>query len=215
MEEANDTIFFSPKEEKLNIITHGGGAVLSIIALTTLIWQASGYGDNLHIISFSIFGASLTLAYTASTLFHCAKTPKLRKRLNIFDHSAIYVLIAGTYTPFSLITLQGTTGWTLFGIVWGLALLGIIMKLLFIGKYRILSTLSYVFMGWMIIFVIEPLIKNLPLDGLLWLLFGGISYTIGAYLYSNRRIKFNHALFHIFVLAGSFCHFMSIFLYVR
>lgn len=215
MEKTETSIFFSPREERLNIITHGGGAVLSTVALVILIWQASLFGSDLHIISFTVFGISLILAYTASTLFHCAKQPKLRKRLNIFDHSAIYILIAGTYTPFSLITLQGTTGWVIFGVVWGLAILGVILKLFFTGKYRVASTLSYVVMGWIIIFAIRPLISNLPLAGLLWLFAGAIAYSIGAYLYSNHHIKFNHALFHVFVLAGSFCHFMSILLYVR
>lgn len=215
MKDKNETIYFPQKEEKINVITHAVGLALSIIALGFLIWNASLYGDHRHIVSFSVFGLSLIMLYTASTLFHSAKNPKLRRRLNIFDHASIYVLIAGTYTPYALITLQGRIGWIIFGTVWGITLIGVIMKLFFTGKFRLVSTLSYVAMGWIIIFAIRPLVKNLPLDGLLWLASGGIAYTIGAVLYSNRTIKFNHAMFHVFVLAGSFCHFVSIFLYVR
>ncbi|PLX50213.1 MAG: hemolysin D, partial [Desulfobacteraceae bacterium] len=132
----------------------------------------------------------------------------------IIDHASIYVLIAGTYTPFTLVVLDGTIGWVIFGISWGLALTGIILKLFFTGKYNLISTIMYVLMGWVIIFAIKPLIKNLPLEGLLWLVTGGISYTIGATLYSIKKIELNHAIFHMFVLMGSFCHFMSVFFYV-
>jgi hemolysin III len=134
--------------------------------------------------------------------------------LKIIDHASIYVLIAGTYTPFTLVTLNGTIGWVIFGTSWGLALTGIILKLFFTGKYDLISTIMYVLMGWVIVFAIKPLINNLPLEGLLWLFAGGISYTIGAILYSIKKIKFNHAIFHMFVLIGSFCHFMSVFFYV-
>ncbi len=205
---------YSPEEEKFNIVSHAIGFVLSIIALILLTLQATAYGDVLHITSVTIFGISLILLYAASTLYHSAKEPGLRYKLNIFDHSAIYVLIAGTYTPFTLITLNGKTGWLIFSISWGMALIGIILKLFFTGKYNILSTLMYVFMGWMIVFAINPLIDNLPSGGLHWLFAGGISYTIGAILFSIRKIKFNHAIFHVFVLIGSFCHFYSVLFYV-
>ena len=134
--------------------------------------------------------------------------------MNIIDHVSIYVLIAGTYTPFTLVTLKGAIGWVIFGISWGLALMGIILKLFFTGKYDLISTIMYVFMGWVIVFAIKPLIHHLPLEGLLWLFAGGISYTIGAILYSINKIKFNHAIFHVLVLIGSFCHFVSVFFYV-
>ena len=176
--------------------------------------RASLHGDVWQIVSFSIFGASLIILYGASTLYHSAKKPVLRNKLNIIDHVSIYVLIAGTYTPFTLVTLKGTIGWVIFGISWGLALTGIILKLFFTGKYDLISTIMYVFMGWVIVFAIKPLIHNLPLEGLLWLFAGGISYTIGAILYSINKIKFNHAIFHMFVLMGSFCHFVSVFFYL-
>lgn len=214
MEERDERIYFPPAEERINIITHGLGIALSIIALILLIPHALIYGDRIDLICFIIFGISLVMAYAASTFFHTTKSPKLRRRFNIFDHAAIYVLIAGTYTPFTLITLEGTIGWTLFGVVWSLALIGIILKIFYIGKYRLLSTLFYVAMGWLIISAIKPLMTNLPFYGLIWLLAGGVCYTIGAILYSNRKIKFNHAIFHVFVLMGSFCHFMAIYFYV-
>jgi len=206
--------YYDPKEEKLNVITHGIGLILSIVALVLLVVYSSLYGNARQITSFSIFGASLIVLYSASTLYHYSKDPKLRNRLNIFDHASIYVLIAGTYTPFALVTLQGTVGWIIFGVSWGLALTGIIFKLFFTGRFDKLSTITYVLMGWIIIFAIKPLVNNLPLNGLLWLAAGGILYTVGAVLYSMNKIKYNHAIFHIFVLLGSFCHFMSVFFYI-
>jgi len=205
---------YSPAEEKINIISHAIGFVLSIVALVLLVTHASMHGDVWHIVSFSIFGASLIILYAASTFYHSAKKPELRKRLKIIDHASIYVLVAGSYTPFTLVTLKGTLGWVIFGISWGLALTGIILKLFFTGKYNLISTSMYVIMGWVIVIAIKPLINNLPSDGFLWLLAGGISYTLGAILYSIKKIKFNHAIFHIFVLTGSFCHFISVFFYV-
>jgi len=206
--------YYPPGEEKININSHAIGFILSIVALILLVMHANLHGDVWHIVSFSIFGASLIILYAASTFYHIAKKSELRNRLKIFDHASIYVLIAGTYTPFTLVTLKGTIGWVIFGISWGLALTGIILKLFFTGKYNLMSTIMYVLMGWVIVFAIKPLINNLPLEGLLWLFAGGISYTIGAILYGIKKIKFNHAIFHMFVLMGSFCHFMSVYFYV-
>jgi len=206
--------FYEPKEEKLNVISHAIGIVLSIIALVLLVYYASISGTVWHVVSFSIYGSSLIILYSASTIYHSSKNPKWREQLNIIDHSAIYVLIAGTYTPFCLVTLNGTIGWVIFGISWGIAIVGIILKLFFTGKYEKASTIAYVLMGWMIVFAIKPLLENLPLNGLIWLLMGGLSYTIGAVLYSFQNLKYNHIIFHIFVLLGSFCHFMAVFFYV-
>jgi len=205
---------YSVQEERLNIASHAFGLALSLAALPLLVVRASLYGNAWHVVSFSIFGASMVILYAASTLYHSATKARLRKRLNILDHATIYVLIAGTYTPFTIVTLNGTIGWVIFGISWGLALAGVILKLFFTGKYDTLSTVMYVLMGWVIIFAIKPLVNNLPSEGLIWLFAGGFSYTIGAILYSIKRIKFNHAIFHIFVLIGSFCHFMSVYFYV-
>lgn len=206
--------YYPPLEEKLNVISHGIGFLLSIAALVLLVVYASIYGSVWHVVSYSIYGGSLILLYLASTLYHSAKKPKLRGRLQIFDHAAIYVLIAGTYTPFTLVTLNGTTGWIMFGITWAFALTGIILKIIFTGRFNLLSTIMYVFMGWIVVLAIKPLIHNLPFMGLMWLFAGGVFYTIGAVLYSIKSIKYNHAIFHVFVLAGSFCHFMAIFFYV-
>jgi len=214
MKDTGGIKYYSPIEEKINIISHAIGFILSIVALVLLVRHATLHGDVWHIVSFSIFGASLIILYAASTFYHSAKKSELRNRLKIIDHASIYVLIAGTYTPFTLVTLNGTIGWVIFGTSWGLALTGIILKLFFTGKYNLISTIMYVLMGWVIIFAIKPLINNLPLEGLLWLFAGGISYTIGAALYSIKKIKLNHAVFHMFVLIGSFCHFMSVVFYV-
>jgi hemolysin III len=205
---------YSSEEERINIITHAVGCILSIIALVILVKQATVHGDVKYAISVVIFGVSLIVLYAASTLYHSAKPQKLRNRLKIVDHSAIYILIAGTYTPFCLITLEGTIGWTILTITWGMALIGVVLKLFYTGKYELISTLMYVFMGWMIVFAIKPLIDNLPVEGLYWLLAGGVFYTIGAVVYSIQSINFNHAIFHMFVLAGSFCHFYSVLCYV-
>lgn len=212
--EKKEITYYDPKEEKFNVISHAVGLVLSIVALVLLVVYSSLYGSVRHIVSFTIYGASLIVLYSASTLYHYVQSPKLRHRLNIFDHSAIYVLIAGTYTPFTLVVLQGWVGWTIFGISWSLAVAGIILKLFFTGKYDKISTFAYVLMGWVVIFAIKPLVHNLPFEGLMWLLGGGIFYTVGAILYSIKNLKYNHAIFHIFVLLGSFSHFIAVFFYV-
>lgn len=206
--------YYDLPEEKINIITHAIGLLLSIAALVLLIIHASSNGSARHIVSFTIFGASMILLYSASTLYHYSQSPDLRRKLNILDHASIYVLIAGTYTPFTLVTLKGALGWSIFGVTWGIALAGVFLKLFYTGKYDKISTIAYVAMGWIIIFAVKPLIENLPINGLYWLLAGGIFYTIGAVLYSIKKIKFNHAIFHVFVLLGSFSHFMAIYFYV-
>lgn len=214
MKEVKEIKYYSPIEERINIISHAIGSLLSIAALVFLFIKGIKYGEIWDIVSFSIFGISLITLYTASTFYHSAKKPDLRRRLRVFDHAAIYVLIAGTYTPFTIIALGDRTGWIIFSIVWGLALSGIILKLFFTGKYKIVSTLMYVFMGWIIVFALNPLIDNLSSNGLFWLAAGGVSYTIGAILYSIKKIKFNHAIFHLLVLIGSACHFISVYFYL-
>lgn len=206
--------YYPPEEERLNILSHGIGLALSVLALVLLILKAQRLGDSEHLVSFSIFGASMVLVYAASTFYHSAKASRLRIRLNILDHAAIYILIAGTYTPFALVTMQGQTGLTILWVVWIMALVGVILKLFYAGRYQLLSTIMYVAMGWLIIFAINPLIENLSTGGLWWLFGGGISYTIGAILFMQNRIPFNHAIFHIFVLLGTFAHFVSIYFYI-
>ncbi len=206
--------FYETKEERLNVISHGIGLLLSVAALVLLVVYASIYGSAMHIVSFSIYGASLIVLYSASTLYHYVQRSKLRHRLNILDHAAIYILIAGTYTPFTLVVLKGWVGWTIFGVSWGLAIAGVVLKLFYTGKYDKISTIAYVLLGWLIIFAIRPLVTHLSFEGLMWLLSGGLFYTFGAILYSIKRIRYNHAIFHIFVLLGSFSHFIAVFFYV-
>ena len=206
--------FYSPFEEKLNITSHATGLGLSMVALVLLNIRADFYGNFWDIFSFNIFGLSLIILYSASTLYHSAKNPEKRAKLKVFDHAAIYILIAGTYTPLTLVVLKGgTLGWTLFCISWGIAITGVILKLFFTGRFSILSTTMYVLMGWIIIIAVKSLINNLPLDGLIWFISGGIFYTVGALLYSIKKIKLNHAIFHILVVIGSFCHFVTICFY--
>lgn len=212
---SRSTITFYPRKEELfNVISHLIGLILSVAALALLVTFASLYGTVWHIVSFSIFGSSMVLLYLASTLYHAARKKVLRRRLNVFDHSAIYVLIAGTYTPYCLVTLNGPVGWVLFGITWGLAVIGVTLKLFFTGRYDKLSTISYVLMGWVAVFAARPLMEHLHSGGLLYLLFGGICYTVGAFFYAMNRWRYNHAIFHVWVLLGTLCHFVSIFFYV-
>jgi hemolysin III len=214
MQEFDDTKHYSPLEEKINITSHAIGFVLSVIALALLTTHASLNGNAWHIVSFSIFGASLVTLFAASTVYHSANDPALRARLRIVDHAAIYVLIAGTYTPFTLVTLNGTAGWVIFGASWGMALTGIVLKLFFTGRFELISTMMYVFMGWIIVFDLDALINKLSSDGLFWLVAGGVAYTVGAILYGIKQIRFNHAIFHVFVLLGAFCHFVAVYFYV-
>lgn len=214
MDKKTNIQFYSPTEEKLNIWSHAFGIFLSIIALVLLIIKAVQQDNIWMMISFPIFGVSLILLYLASTLYHASKEPQKRFKLKVFDHAAIYILIAGSYTPFTLVSLNGETGWLIFSMVWVMAFTGIILKLFFTGKFKIVSTAMYVLMGWLIVFYFQDLTASLHEKGVFYLILGGVLYTIGAILYSIKKIKFNHAIFHFFVLAGSFCHFLSIYLYV-
>ncbi|MDQ1909145.1 hemolysin III family protein [Paenibacillus sp. GD4] len=202
------------KEERANAISHGIGAVLSVAALIALLISSLHIGDLWRIVSSTIFGVTLILLYVSSTLLHSARTDKWIDLFEIMDHAAIYLLIAGTYTPFLLVTLHGTLGWSLFGVIWGLALIGVIFKLFYVKRFPVLSTLFYIAMGWMILFAIRPLYEELPEGGLFWLVMGGVLYTFGTLFYLWRRVPYHHAIWHTFVLAGSVCHFVTIFFYV-
>ncbi len=206
--------YYPPLEEKLNILSHALGTVLSVFALIFLVIHAVRDGNVWHIVSFSIFGVSLILLFLASTCYHSSKDPRLRQRLRVVDHASIYLLIAGSYTPFTLVTLSGFIGWLVFGLAWGMALVGITLKLFFTGRFQILSTAMYVLMGWMIVFFIKPLVANLPEGGVFWLVVGGVAYTVGAVLYAIKRLRFNHAIFHLMVLLGAASHFISVYFFV-
>lgn len=200
------------KEELWNAISHGIGFLLTIPALVVLIINGVQAGTAIHVVSYTIFGVSMLLLFLMSTLLHSMPL-KLKKLFSIFDHSAIYILIAGTYTPLLLISLRGALGWTLFGIIWGLAILGILFKVFFIHRFEFVSLIFYVVMGWLIIIAFKPLIQSITMSGFLFLLSGGLLYTVGAVFYAWRRIPYNHAIWHVFVIAGSACMYFSILLY--
>lgn len=201
-------------DEILNAITHGVGALLGIIALIVLIVAAGAQGTAWHFVSASIYGATLFLLYLASTLYHGITNKKAKYIFKIFDHAAIYLLIAGTYTPFSLLLLKGALGWTVFGVIWGLAAIGVVLKIFFVNRFKIFSTICYIFMGWLALAFVKPLAAALPLTGLWWLITGGLLYTAGTVFYHYRRFPHNHAVWHLFVLAGSISHFITVLCYV-
>jgi len=201
-------------EERLNAVTHGIGTLLALAGLIILLMASLLHGDIWRLISSSIYGASLVLLYLASTLYHSFSNEKLKYIFKIFDHSAIYLLIAGTYTPFTLVLFRGTLGWTVFGVVWGLALIGVVFKLFFVNRFKLLSTICYIVMGWLMLLLINPLVAALPTIGLCWLIGGGVLYTVGALFYLYRRIPYNHAIWHLFVLAGSAAHFITVYYYI-
>lgn len=201
-------------EEIMNAITHGIGAIFAIIGLSILTASAYMNGGAWHMASGIIFGVSMVLLYLASTLYHSFTNQRIKDILKIFDHAAIYLLIAGTYTPFTLIPLHGTVGWIIFGIVWGLAFLGILLKIFFVKRFKVLSTLCYLLMGWFAVVMIDPLLSSIHIYGLYWLIAGGLFYTVGAIFYLLQRLPYHHAIWHLFVIAGSVAHFIVILNYV-
>lgn len=198
------------REEIANAMTHALGLILSagggsvLIALTVL------QTGTREVVGVSIFVASLVLLFSASTLYHSSRQPETRARYKILDHCAIYILIAGTYTPFMIAVLKGWLGWTLFGVIWSLAALGIVLKLFFTGRFRMLSTATYIGMGWLGIIAIVPLSRALTTAALIWLIVGGVIYTAGTVFYHNQRVAHAHAIWHLFVLGGSISHFTAI-----
>ena len=200
-------------EELANSLTHGVGLALSIACLVLLVVFAALKGSTWHVVSGSIYGSTLVILYLSSTLYHSVRHPGAKHVFNILDHSAIYLLVAGTYTPYTLGPLRGHGGWLLFGMIWGLALLGVVFQSCFLHRYRAVSLASYIAMGWAVVFAINPLIAYLPRPGVIWLAAGGLCYTGGVLFYARKQ-PFSHAIWHLCVLAGSLCHFFSIFLYV-
>ncbi len=201
-------------EEIASSITHGIGVALSIAGLTVSLVFASLYGNAWHIVGFCIFGISLILLYTSSTLYHGFQNPKIKHIFRVIDYSAIYVLIAGSYTPVILISMRNTLGFTLLGLVWGMAFLGIILKVLFFKKLQIVAVAFYLLMGWMIVFVVKPALVVVPRGLFYWLLAGGLCYTIGVIFFALKKIPFNHTIWHFFVLGGSTLHFLGMFFYL-
>lgn len=206
--------YYSLGEEIANSITHGVGIVLAIAALGVMTVFAGIYGNAWHIVSVSVFGATMILLYTASTLYHSIQHPRAKRILQILDHSAIYLLIAGTYTPFTLVSLRGPWGWSLFGVIWGLAVFGVVFQLWLIRRWQAVSLGLYTAMGWAIIAAIKPLIVSLALGGIVFLILGGLAYTAGILFYCWKKLKFHHAIWHLFVLTGSILHFFAVLYYV-
>ncbi len=202
--------FYTRGEEIANSITHGVGVALAVAGLSALVLLAVIYGDVWRVVSFSIYGGSLIILYLASTLYHAVQHQKTKEILRVFDHAAIYVLIAGTYTPFLMISIRGALGWTLLVFVWGLALLGIAWKIFFIGRLEVLATIVYILMGWMCVFIFKEMVLNVPPPGVAFLFAGGIVYTLGVIFYAWNKLPYNHAIWHLFVLGGSVFHFCAI-----
>lgn len=205
---------FSLGEEIANAITHGVGTILSVAGLVVLIIFSALYGSAWHVVSFTIFGVTMVFLYTSSTLLHSLPNGRAKNVFEILDHSSIYFFIAGTYTPFLLVVIRGTLGWTLFGIVWGMAIAGTIFKVFFVKRFVLFSTVMYVLMGWLIVFAWPTLTEQLAKGGIILLMLGGLLYTLGAIFYVWRLFKFHHMVWHLFVLTATILHYFAILIYV-
>jgi hemolysin III len=214
MQEQAVTEVYSTTEEIAHSVTHGIGVLLSVVGLATLIVYSSKYGDAWHIVSSSIYGATLIALYTASALYHGVTVPRVKNVLQRLDHAAIFLLIAGTYTPFTLVNLRGGWGWSLFGTVWSVAVAGMIMELIVTKRSRRISIALYLGLGWLVAIAIQPVLANVAPGGLILLVVGGLFYSLGVIFYVWRTLAFHHAIWHLFVLAGSAAHFFAVFLYV-
>jgi len=200
------------REELFNALTHGAGVLASIAGGSVLLTLAVHSGDTRRIVGAAVFVFALVLLYTASTLYHAIHHDRIKARLKVLDHCAIFVLIAGTYTPFTLVSLRGGWGWGLFAGIWLLAVAGIVFKLYYTGRFKRASTLLYLAMGWLVVVAAGPLVESVSRWTLAWLLLGGLSYTAGTVFYLNHRLPYAHGIWHLFVLGGSTCHFIAVLL---
>jgi hemolysin III len=200
-------------DELANSLTHGLGLVLSLVGGPVLIVLAAMH-DAWHVVACSIYAATLIILYACSTLYHSFRGANVKRFFRIFDHSAIYLLIAGTYTPFTLVNMRGAWGWTLFGTVWALTVVGVIWKALFVERFVVVSTVIYIIMGWLVLIAVRPLLTMVPAGGIAWLVAGGILYTLGTIFFGWNKCPYNHAIWHVFVVAGSVCHYFAIMWYV-
>ena len=205
---------FSKKEEIAHVITHGIGTILSLFALIALTTYSILYGNGWQITSVILFGFTMLFMYISSTIVHSLPQGKWKDIFQIIDHASIYLFIAGTYTPFLLVHLREQIGWILLCIIWGIALIGVVFKIFFVKRFTVLSTIIYILMGWLIIVVWEPLTTAVHEKGIMLLIIGGVFYTVGSIFYMIRSIPYHHVIWHLFVLAGSAFHFLSIFFYV-
>jgi hemolysin III len=197
-------------EELANSLTHGLGLTMSIAGFLVLVVLAAMRGSAWRIVSCAVYGVTLILLYAASTLYHSLHSRRLRRILRVCDHSAIYLLIAGTYTPFLLVNLRGGWGWSLFGVIWSLAMAGILFKVWFVEHLVVWSTVVYLLMGWLALLAIKPMLHAVPLSGILWLVAGGVMYSVGVVFFAWKKVPYNHAIWHGFVLAGSTCHYFAV-----
>lgn len=200
----------SPREERANALTHGVGALAALVGGIVLVSMSARYGSGWQLAGAIVFSLALVMLYSASALYHASHDRVTKGRLKVFDHCAIFVLIAGTYTPFTLVGLRGDGGWWMFSAIWTLAVAGVVFKLFFTGRFKGISTAIYIGMGWMAMLAIKPFLRQIPLETLAWLLAGGLAYTLGTVFYMSRRIPFSHAIWHGFVLLGSACHFVAV-----
>jgi len=200
--------------ELANSATHGMGLALSVAGCAVLVTLAALRGNAWHIVACSIYGGTLVCLYGASTVYHSVRSRRLKRILRIVDHSTIYLLIAGTYTPFTLVLLKGGWGWTLFGLVWGLSLAGILLKVWFVDRLPVVSTMVYVALGWLVIIAIKPVVALVPVAAILWLLAGGLLYTAGVGFFAWQKLPYHHAIWHLFVMGGSVCHYLAVLYYV-
>lgn len=205
---------YSLGEEIAHSVTHGVGAILSIAGLTVLVALAALRGTAWHVVSCAVFGSTLVVLYTISTLYHSVTHPRVKRVLRMLDHAAIFLLIAGTYTPFTLVNMRGGWGWALFGVVWGLALLGIAFKMTSSNRFRLLSVPLYLLMGWLVLIALKPLVDSVAPTGLALLVAGGLAYTVGIGFYAWKNLPYSHAVWHLFVLVGSLLHYFAVLLYV-
>lgn len=212
MDKINNPTKYSLGEEKANAITHGVGIILSMVGLIFLIIKAVNRGDKWHVISFVIFGLALFLLYLSSTLYHLIQKKSVKRIMRKIDHSAIFLLIAGTYTPFLLTNLRGSTGWIMFYTVWGFALGGIIIKISTRIRSKWISAIIYLVMGWMAILIYRPMIERFPCISIVLLVSGGLIYTSGVIFYVRKKLRYHHAIWHLFVLGGSICHFFAVYM---
>lgn len=209
---------YHPNEERLNYLTHGFGAILSVIGFIFLVWKGLLHKDNWILLGLVVFGLSMLSTYVSSTLYHWVEQRRLKKRMRLFDHMSIYLLIAGTYTPFTLGNLRADWGFVIVGLIWGMAILGMIYKIAFrhhFDKLGAIDTFFYIGMGFLVVLFFKPALRGIDFWGMCLLALGGLFYMVGVYFYESKTIKYNHAIWHLFVMGGSFCHFFSVLYYAN
>ncbi len=214
MAEPYHLISYSSTEELANRLTHLVAAICSLVGLVVLVVAASRTGDPFRIVSSAVFCGALCIFYVISTLYHTVRDPRTRYLFRVLDHAGIFLVIAGSYTPFTLVSLRAGNGWALFGVIWGLAIAGAVFKSFMTHRLAFLAPVFYIALGWLIVIDLEGLLTMVPIKGVLWLVAGGLCYTCGIIFYAIDKIPFNHAIWHVFVIAGSLCHYISVLYYV-